>query len=197
MEDLRIHIDGRELYDETRDLFYKVDDMELTLRHSLKSLTMWESVYKVPFMEKFGKEDMPVKSLMDYIAFMVIKPENFLEHYEKNPDIFTALKPKDITRIKEYIQDPMTATVFNDKAIKKMGVANNKKEIITSELIYYWLTALTIPFECENWNLNRLLTLVRVCSIKNAPSKNMSKKDIFSANKSLNAARRAKLGSKG
>lgn len=197
MEDLKIHIIGRELYDESRDIFYQVDDIDLTLRHSLKSLTAWESVYKVPFMEKFGKEDMPAKSLMDYIAFMVIKPRNFLDYYERNPDVFTALTINDINRIKDYIQDPMTATTFNDNAFKKMGVTSSKKEIVTSELIYFWLTALSIPFECENWNLNRLLTLVRVCSIKNAPSKNMSKKDIFSANKSLNAARRAKLGSKG
>lgn len=197
MEDLRIHIIGRELYDENQDLFYKVEDIDLTLRHSLKSLTMWETVYKVPFLEKFGNPEMPTKSVMDYIAFMAIKPKNFLEYYERNPEVLTGLTAEDITRIREYIQDPMTATVFNDKALKKMGISSNKKEIVTSELIYYWLTALTIPFECENWNLNRLLTLIRVCSIKNAPSKNMSKKDVFSANKSLNAARRAKLGSKG
>lgn len=197
MEDLRIHIEGKELYDEDRDLFYRVEDLDLTLRHSLKSLTIWESVYKVSFMEKFGQPDMPVQSVMDYIAYMVIKPRNFLEYYEKHPDALTGINRTDIDRIRDYIQDPTTATVFNDKNIKKMGAASNKKEIVTSEIIYYWMTALAIPFECENWNLNRLLTLVRVCSIKNAPSKNMSKKDILSSNKSLNAMRRAKLGSKG
>ena len=62
---------------------------------------------------------------------------------------------------------------------------------------YYWMTALTIPFECENWNFNQLLTLIRVCSIKNSPGKKMSQKEIMASNKSLNAMRRAKLGSKG
>lgn len=197
MEDIKIHIIGRELYDESRDLFYKIDDVDLVLRHSLKSLSMWESEYKVSFMEKFGQPEMSTKAVIDYIAFMVVKPRNFLDYYEKHPEILTGILPRDITRIKDYIQDPMTATVFNDKAIKSMGATSSKKEIITAEIIYYWMTALSIPFECENWNLNKLLTLIRVCSIKNAPSKNMSKKDILSSNKSLNAVRRAKLGSKG
>lgn len=197
MDELRIHIIGKELYDETTDLFYTIDDIELTLVHSLKSLTMWESKYKVPFLEKFGNPELSTKSVLDYIAYMTVKPRNFQEYYEKHPEVLTGLTQNDIVKIKDYIQDPMTATVFNDKNLKRMGVTSSKKEIVTSEVIYYWLTALTIPFECENWNLNRLLTLVRVCSIKNAPGKNMSKKDILSANKSLNAARRAKLGSKG
>ena len=197
MDELRLHIIGKELYDDTKDLFYRVDDIELTLVHSLKSLTMWESKYKVPFLEKFGNQEMPTSSILDYIAYMTIKPKNFLEYYEKHPEVLTGLTQDDLTKIRDYIQDPKSATVFNDKNLKRMGVTSNKKEIVTSEIIYYWMTALTIPFECENWNLNRLLTLIRVCSIKNSPGKNMPKKDILSTNKSLNAARRAKLGSKG
>jgi hypothetical protein len=127
MEDLRIHIDGKELYDENRDLFYTVDDLDLTLRHSLKSLTTWESVYKVSFIEKFGQSDMPMQSVIDYIAYMVIKPRNFLEYYEKHPECMTAIKQSDIERIKDYIQDPMTATVFNDKALKKWVLLLVKK----------------------------------------------------------------------
>lgn len=197
MEDLRIVIEAKELYDEQSNRFYKVERQELILRHSLKSITMWESVYKVPFLEKYGTKDMTVKAVLDYIAFMVIEPKTFLWYYQEHPEVLTGLTEKDLIDIREYISDPMTATIFNDKALKRMGASSSKKEIVTSEIIYYWLVALEIPFEAENWNLNRLLALVRVCSIKNAPGKNMSKKDILASNKSLNAMRRAKLGSKG
>ena len=197
MEDLRIIIEAKELYDESSNHFYRIDRQELILRHSLKSISMWETVYKVPFLEKYGSPEMTAKAILDYIAFMVVEPKNFIWYYKDHPEVLTGLTEKDLNSIREYISDPMTATVFNDKALKRMGMSSSKKEIITSEIIYYWLVALEIPFEVENWNLNKLLTLVRVCSIKNAPNKNMSKKDILASNKSLNAMRRAKVGSKG
>lgn len=198
MEDLRIIIEAKELYDETTNHFYKIDRQDLILRHTLKSISMWESVYKVPFLEKYGTPDMTVKAVLDYIAFMVVEPKDFIWYYNEHPEVLTGLTEKNLQDIRDYISDPMTATVFNDKALKRMGVSTTaKKEIITAEIIYYWLVALEIPFEAEYWNLNRLLTLIRVCSIKNAPSKNMSKKDIMASNKSLNAMRRAKIGSKG
>ena len=55
-----------------------------------------------------------------------------------------------------------------------------------------------IPFEAEKWHINRLFTLIRICDIKNNSGNNkMSKKDVYAYNRQLNAARRAKLGSKG
>ena len=111
---------------------------------------------------------------------------------ESQVDKIKYLSPKDITSINNYISDPMTATTFYEETTN-----TNKKEVITSELIYYWMVASNIPMECEKWHLNRLLTLIRICSIKNTPPKKMSKRDIMSRNKALNEARRKQLHTNG
>ena len=109
-----------------------------------------------------------------------------------NPEIYTRLTNENIEQINEYISAPMTATYFSED---KNGSRN--REQITSELIYYWMISLNIPVEFEKWHLNRLLTLIRVCNIKNQPPKKMSKRDIMSRNAALNAQRRAQLNTKG
>ena len=109
-----------------------------------------------------------------------------------DPNVYNLLTKDNILKINEYISAPMTATTFHQA---NKGGGNG--ELITSELIYYWMVSLNIPFECQKWHLNRLFTLIKVCSIKNQPPKKMSKKDILSRNASLNAARRKQLNSKG
>jgi hypothetical protein len=52
---------------------------------------------------------------------------------------------------------------------------------------------LQIPFECQHWHLNRLITLVRVCNLKNAPPKKVGRKTAAQQQRDLNAARRAQL----
>ena len=86
----------------------------------------------------------------------------------------------------------MTATTFRDDP-------NNKgtKEIITSELIYFWMISFGIPVEFQKWHLNRLLTLIRVFNVKNQPSKKMSTGEIMRNNAALNAARRKHLNTRG
>ena len=100
---------------------------------------------------------------------------------------------KDVDKINDYINAPMTATFFReDKGRKK---PNN--EIITSELIYYWMGAQQIPYSCDTWHLNRLLTLIRVCNVKNAPPKKTSRKELTNRYAALNAQRRKQLNTKG
>jgi hypothetical protein len=71
------------------------------------------------------------------------------------------------------------------------------RQVVTSELIYFWMAQYNIPFECQKWHLSRLMTLIRIASIKNAPEKKMSQRAIMSQNKSLNAARRKAMHTKG
>jgi hypothetical protein len=80
----------------------------------------------------------------------------------------------------------MTATTFS----KDQSKGKTSKEIITAEIIYYWMVSLNIPTEFEHWHINKLMTLIMVCNIKNTPSKKMSNKEIISRNAALNAARR-------
>jgi hypothetical protein len=70
-------------------------------------------------------------------------------------------------------------------------------EVITSELIYYWIVSFNIPFECQYWHLNRLFSLIRICNIKNSKPKKVSRMELAQRNRELNAARKAKLGTSG
>ena len=105
---------------------------------------------------------------------------------------FFSTNAKTYEEVLDYINAPMTATTFNETSTKGRG-----RDIITSELIYYWMIAFNIPVEFQKWHINRLLTLIRVCEIKNSPGKKMSSKEITSQYAALNAARKKKLNTKG
>ena len=179
---LTITIPERELWDEEREELVSVKEQTLQLEHSLVSLSKWESKWKKPFLTK---EDKTPEETIDYIRCMTLTPN-------VKPEVYKCLTHDNITKINNYISDPMTATTINMHGLSKGG-----KEIVTSELVYYWMVALNIPFECQKWHLNRLITLIQVCNVKNTPPKKMSKRDIMSRNAALNAARRKKYNSKG
>lgn len=169
-------------WDEEKEEFVTGKSQVLQLEHSLVSLSKWESKWQKPF---FSKADKSQEEVLDYIKFMTIG-------HGINPEVYDRLSQDNIREINQYIEAPMTATTFS----KDKNSAGNK-EIITAELIYYWMIALNIPFECQKWHLNRLLTLIRVCNIKNQPPKKMSKRDVMSRNAQLNAARKKRLNTKG
>ena len=179
---LEITIPATEMWDEANQEFINTKAQTLQLEHSLVSLSKWESKWCKPF---FSKQEKTFEETVDYIRCMVLN-KNI------SPDIYKTLSTQNIKEINTYIDAPMTATWF---AKDKSGV--NSREQITSELIYYWMIALNIPFECQKWHLNRLLTLIKVCSIKNQPAKKMSRREIMSRNAALNAARRRQLNSNG
>lgn len=181
---LRIKIPSREQYDESTNQFfyYPERDIDLQLEHSLLSISKWESKWHKPFLG--SKTTLSYEELLDYIRCMTLNTVS-------DPKIYFALTPENINEISEYISDPMTATTFRDDDSRK------SREIITSEIIYYWMVSYQIPFECQKWHLNRLITLIRVCSEKNAPKKKMKTNDIISRNRALNKARRQQLHSRG
>lgn len=181
---LKIVIPEDTFFDEDKNEFIDIKRTELQLEHSLISLSKWESKWKKPFL---GNEDKTEEMIIDYIRCMTITQN-------VDPTIYQVIPESEIKKVSDYIEDSMTATWFStDDKKPKSG----KKEIITSEIIYYWMLTLGVPVQFEKWHLNRLLTLIRVVNVKNAPSKNMSKKDILERNKRLNAARKAKYKTKG
>lgn len=180
---LRITIPDIESWDERSEQFVVTwKGRTLQLEHSLISLSKWESRWHKPFL---SKKSMTREETLDYIKLMTVTPNVPSDTYEH-------LTNENIDEITDYINAPMTATTFSDEKNGKKS-----REVITAELIYYWMIALNIPFECQKWHLNRLLTLIRVCNIKNAPPKKRSTRDIMSQNAALNAARRKQLNSRG
>ena len=171
----------REDYDErTNEFVYTVLEKErkLRLEHSLISLSKWESKWHKPFLSKKEKTD---EELLDYIRFMTLDSN-------VNPEVYYRLSPGNYDQIEKYIADPMTATTFSDDQNRK-----HSREIITAEIIYHWMISQNVPFDpCERWHLNRLITLIRVCSIKNAPSKKRNKGDTALKHARMNAARKKK-----
>lgn len=179
---LRITIPAVEQWDEVKQEFVQTKEQTLQLEHSLVSLSKWESKWNKPFLSKEVKTN---EETLDYIKCMTISQN-------VDPNVYNCLTSEHIAQINKYIEAPMTATTFTED---KNGKRN--REVITAELIYYWMIALTIPFECQKWHLNRLLTLIRVCNIKNAPPKKMGKKATASHYAQLNAARRQQMNTRG
>ncbi len=178
---LEIIIPGLELFNEETNEFTYYEDVLLELEHSLVSISKWESKWCKPFLD--GK-DKTIEEIVDYVRCMTIN--NKVE-----PDVYDRLTEENLVFINEYIGRPMTATTFSNEK-KSAG-----REIITSEIIYYWMVSFNIPFECQYWHLNRLLTLIKVCNVKNNPPKKMSQKEILARNKALNDARKKELGTRG
>ena len=180
---LQITIPEQEFWDEKEEQFITKKELTLTLEHSLVSISKWEAKWHKAFL---GKEEKTVEQVIDYVKCMTLTQNVSSEVYDR-------LSPENIEEIKNYINDPYTATVIYEDP----NAPKTSRETITSELVYYWMIALGIPVEFQKWHLNRLLTLIRVCEIKNKPPKKMSQRQIMSRNAALNAARRQKLGTKG
>ena len=179
---LKITIPAVEEWDENRQEFISTKETELCLEHSLVSVSKWESKWHKHFI---GNDSLTLEMLIDYIRCMTLTQN-------VNPDIYYAINDETMEKIKEYIADKQTATWFSESFEKKYS-----RDIITSEIIYYWMIALQIPFECQKWHLNRLLTLIRVCNEKNQPEKKMSTSEVMRRNREINEARKRALKTHG
>ena len=178
---LQINVPASEYYDEANNEFVYIKEQVLKLEHSLVSIRKWESKWNKPFL---SQEEKTSKELSDYIRCMTITQN-------VNPVVYSNLPENVINQINAYINAKMTATWFNYRDGKQ------SREVVTAEIIYYWMITLGIPFECEKWHLNQLLTLIEVCSIKNQPSTKMSKREVMARNSRLNALRKKRLKTKG
>jgi hypothetical protein len=179
---LRLILIGDEYFDEVVNEFTTVGDVTLDLEHSLVSLSKWESIYQKPFLAPGEKTS---EETIGYIRAMIITPDV--------PDeVFNRLSQKELDRIRDYIESKESATSFG-----MMPQSTGRGEVITSELIYYWMVAFNIPFECETWHLNRLFALIRICNVKNSKPRKMSKHEVATRNRELNARRRSELGTAG
>ena len=179
---LSITIPDTELFNDAEQQFYVIKGGTIQLEHSLVSVSKWESKWKKSF---FLKNNKSTEEILDYIRCMTITQN-------VNPYLYKCLTQENMRCIKEYIDDPMTATTISNP---KKNSGNNG--VITSEILYYYMIALGIPFECQKWHLNRLIMLMRVCSIKNSKPQKMPKGDYLAHRRALNEQRKKALHTHG
>lgn len=181
---LRITIEPFEGYDEDKEEFVQVGEtVVLDLEHSLLSLSKWESKHQKPFLS--AAEKKTAREIYDYLKAMVVTPG-------VDPDVLDRCSQVTLDEIQRYIDSSQSATTFG-----AMPERRGPGEVITSELIYYWMVAFNIPFEVETWHLNRLFSLIRICNVKSQKPRKMSKHEISQQYRELNEKRKRELGTRG
>ena len=185
---ITLTVPKREVYDSKNQIFYRVEkDTTLQLEHSLISLQKWESRWHKPFLNKDKKT---YEETIDYIRCMCLTPNI-------KDDVFYCLTDRESNIISQYIKDPMTATWFGNKNGTATNALAKKKKIVTAEIIYYWMITLNIPSEYRKWNLNQLLTLIRVINEESTPKKKRNKREILEEYRAINEQNKKRLNTSG
>lgn len=173
---LKLKIEGKEYYNEITNEFIDLPGGELQLEHSLYALAAWESKWKKPFLTDKPKT---LDETISYIKCMTLNPESV------SPHLYSLISQKNLDQIYEYMGSTQTATWFTEHGPKQP----KSRKVITAEIIYYWMVSFNIPFECQYWHLDRLITLIRVCDINSKPPKKMSKQEAARQRMALNNQR--------
>lgn len=184
---LKITIPDVHGWDSNNEEFIDIKGATLILEHSLVSLQKWEAKWNKPYL---GKQEKTQEEVIDYIRCMTMTKASS----EVDPRLYNYIPKETVEKIAAYINAPMTATTFSN-----LGSGNGPagKEVITAEIVYYWMIKMGVPIEFRKWHLNQLMTLLKVCEIKEAPQKKMGRGDLNARNKALNAKRRAALHTHG
>lgn len=178
---LTVVVPAQKVFDEDTSTFYDIPETTLHLEHSLLAVSKWESIWQIPFLD--NKKQKTPEQVLSYVQCMCLD--------EVNPMVIKALTRKNVEQINDYLSNKMTATWISESA--KNGAKKGSGKVITSELLYYYMSALQIPFTCETWNLQRLIMLIEVASLEQQPAKKMPKNEIISQRNALNKARQAKM----
>lgn len=183
---IQLNIEGSEFFNEQKEEFYYTNPCVVTLEHSLLSVAKWESKWKKPFLSSRKDDTFTIAALYDYFRCMEVEPCS-------EPMWPVSLSPRQYTDLIKYIDKEQTATKFysykKDKSLSR--------QTVTSEMIYYWMASLNIPFECERWHLSRLLTLIHVASVKGQTGKKMTKQETMAMYAELNEKRRQQYKTRG
>lgn len=180
---LTINIPEQELFDEANNTFVTAPPTVLRLEHSLVSLASWESKWEKPFL---SSDEHTYEETLSYVQEMSIGDEIPL-------DMLSRLTREQFTEINKYIEAKMTATWFKELP----GASRMNKEVITAEIIYYWMNALNVSLEWETRHLNRLFTLIKVLNEKNKPAKKQPRSTTLEQHRAINEQRRAQFANKG
>lgn len=180
---LKILVGSEQFFNDNTEEFTTQGGTTIELEHSLVAMSKWESKFERAFLSPGNKSD---EETFAYIECMNLTPEI-------PPEVFRNLSEENLEAIKEYLEAKQSATWFQDEK----APATQNQEVVTAELIYYWMSSFNIPWEAQHWHLNRLFTLIKVFNVKNAKPKKMSRAEMASRNRSLNEQRRKELGTSG
>ena len=187
---LEITIPSRQLYDEGSNTLLTFKGATIKLEHSLLSVSKWESKWKKPFLD--DKRTKTVEESIDYVRCMTITQS-------VDTLAYLCLSQKNMEDISSYMNDTQTATWFSkveEAKLKRKSRTSGRK--VTSELIYYWMSQLNLPFDvCEKWHINRLMTLINIANLENQGSPKMSPQEAARYRQALNESRKAQYHTKG
>lgn len=182
---LTLTLHGKQSWDDAKEEFVYEDVIELELEHSLVSLSKWEAIWEKPFLAPGEKT---TEETLGYVETMCLTPNI-------PPEVFQLLTNDHLRQVNDYINAKMSATWFTE--LPGGAKTPAKRDIITAEVLYYWIFSAQIDICVENWHINRLFTLLKVFNEKNAPPKKMRKGDAAAQRRMLNAQRKTQLGTTG